>query len=154
MTPPAMHSQRLAEAKVKSEVPDASDAQATMEYWDEHRRKARLLLDTAGVRDRTDAAGNVSGEDIRKFVTIGEFPTAAAVLTKQIDEMLARVYREGGSPDYALITIEQARSYGLIGPLEYQWRRLRRSLSRGISKLRDSFGGASVRPERGTKPTA
>jgi len=132
-------------------VPNSTDAQATMEYWDEHRRKARAKLDELGIRDRADELGLVREG---AMLEIGEFPTAAAVFQKQVEAELERVYREGGSPDYALITIEQARRYGLIGPLEYQWRRLHRSLCRGISKLRGSFGGASARRTRGTGPTA
>lgn len=53
----------------------------------------------------------------------------------EMEELLGRVYRDGGNPEYVLITPERAYECGLIGYWEYAWRRLVRRARKHVKKL-------------------
>src|SRR6267142_4453618 len=84
-----------------------------------------------------------------------EFPVMNCLDVEKFNALLDRVYKDGGSCDVCFIPLERAREEGLIGPLEYQWRRLLRWFrSLGTSKLSASSGARSAPLTPGTEPTA
>jgi len=44
------------------------------------------------------------------------------------DKMLDEIYRTGGNPEIVMTTLERAYAMGLIGRIEYAWRRVFRKL--------------------------
>jgi hypothetical protein len=148
---PALISQRLKTVKQHAEVPDATDAIATMKYWDEYRRKERLRI--AGLGITPDEGGLVTPEQLAQIgLIIGEAPTTANLLEREITNHLEDIYKNGGSPDMVLLTPECAFENGVIGIWRFRWLKLQQRI-RGIWSRKGSSGGASAPPTGGTTPT-
>lgn len=148
---PALISQRLKTVKQHAEVPDATDAVATMKYWDEYRRKERLRI--AGLGVTPDADGLISPEQLAQIgLVIGEAPTLANIAERELTNHLEDIYQNGAKPDFLLISPELAYEQGLIGKWEFRWRKLRQRI-RGIWSRKGSSGGRSAPPTGGTTPT-
>jgi hypothetical protein len=149
---PALISQRLKTTKQHAEVPDASDAVATMKYWDNYRAKERARI--AGLRLQTDDEGMLSPDELARVgVTIGEMPTVRTLWEREVTNHLEDIYRNGATPDMVLLTPELALEHGVIGKGRYRWLKLKQRI-RGILKPKGSSGAQSARPTRGTPPTA
>jgi len=87
-------------------------------------------------------------------------PDGVKITSKQVAErqetltaadmnaMLDAIYKNGGSCDIAYVTLEFAYTHGMIGPWEFRWRRLRRSV--GTWRRNAISGVRSVLRTRGT----
>lgn len=69
--------QAAEEVKQRADIPDPSDVQGTLEYWDAYRRKERERIYGLGLKydDEAGLGTVVSGSDFRSHFEIGEFPT-------------------------------------------------------------------------------
>jgi len=94
--------------------------------------------------------------DENLFVRPGRvIPVDGPLTQERLYALLDDVYKQGGNIEWGFITLEVAREKGLIGPLEYSWRRLLRWFrSLGTSKPSASSGARSAPPTRGTGRTA
>lgn len=136
---PALISTRLQQRKAKSEVPDASDAKATLAYWDEYRRKERARLN--GIMemrgfflDESEHGRILQPDELAALnITIGEMPTTRSLAERELTNHLEDIYQNGAKPDMVLLTPEMALKHGVIGKWRYRWLKLKQRLL-GTSK--------------------
>jgi hypothetical protein len=152
---PALISTRLQQRKAKSDVPDASDAEATMKYWDEYRRKERLRIagemEARGiVTDDGEHGALLNGDELHRLgFTIGEMPTVRTLWERELTNHLEDIYQNGAKPDMVLLTPEIAFEHGVISRGRFQWLKFLRFVKTGTWKPRGSSGGQSARRKRG-----
>lgn len=148
--PPAIIAQRLTEPRKNADMPEASDAEGTMRYWDDYR-----------ARERAKLAEMTEGERMSYFTaSIGEFPTPERLKALADKEEMSRLLdifqKHGSNPDLMYMNIDRAYEMKIISFWEYRWLRLRRSLHKvfhGIWKRNVNSGERSVPRTRGMGKT-
>lgn len=142
------------EARVKSEVPPASDAKATLAYWDEYRRveRARIADLQLTATEDPELGHLIAPEGLRSLgLKIGEPPTPAGLKQAEINQHLADIYDHGAEPDFVLLSPEFAYDRGLISHRRFKWLKFRQKLG-GILNLSAFFGGRSAHRTVGIRP--